>query len=144
MLGLVSSYQGSVLAPFFDLLPNLPLGFTLAGRFFGSRSHGHVVAKRRLSPLRGETYATGCLHRPRPDCATCGGGAEGRGCRGQGEWPKWLVKNPYPKWSHGKRNQRLNPAVPWWFYFDPYPYIHQTRSRSGAMLTQDEKTRLII
>ena len=34
----------------------------------------------------------------------------------------WLwVKNMYPKWSPGKWNQGLKPAVPWWFNFDPYP-----------------------
>ena len=35
--------------------------------------------------------------------------------------PKWpWVRDAYPKWNHGKWNQRLNPAVPWWLHFDPY------------------------
>ena len=32
------------------------------------------------------------------------------------------VKNRYPKWSPGKWNQGLKPAVFRWFYFDPYPH----------------------
>ena len=31
------------------------------------------------------------------------------------------VKNRYPKWNPGKWKQRLKPAVPWSFSFDPYP-----------------------
>ena len=33
---------------------------------------------------------------------------------------RW-VKTAYPKWNPGKWNQRLKPAVFWWFHFDPYP-----------------------
>ena len=37
----------------------------------------------------------------------------------------WLwVKNRYPKWNPGKRNQGLKP-VPWWLNFDPYPHVPQ-------------------
>ena len=40
----------------------------------------------------------------------------------------WLwVKNGYPKWNPGKWNQRLKHAVPWWCYFDSYPYHFQGR-----------------
>ena len=36
----------------------------------------------------------------------------------------WLwVKNRYPKWNPGKWKHGLEPAVPWWFIFDPYPCI---------------------
>ena len=36
----------------------------------------------------------------------------------------WLwVKNAYPKWNPGRWNQRLKPAVPWWLYFDQYPFL---------------------
>ena len=31
------------------------------------------------------------------------------------------VKNRYPKWNPGKWKHGLEPAVPWWFYFDPQP-----------------------
>ena len=35
---------------------------------------------------------------------------------------KWLwVKERYSKWSTGKWNQGLKPAVPWWFSFDLQP-----------------------
>ena len=40
-----------------------------------------------------------------------------------GRWgfKRWLwVKNAYPKWNPDTWNQRLEPAVPWWVYFDPY------------------------
>ena len=36
----------------------------------------------------------------------------------------WLwAKNRYPKWNPGKWKHGLKPAVPWWFNFDPYPYV---------------------
>ena len=32
-----------------------------------------------------------------------------------------LGQKVYPKWNPGKWKHGLNPAVPWWFNFDPYP-----------------------
>ena len=46
------------------------------------------------------------------------------GTRPVGAGYTWLwVRNAYPKRNPGKWNQRLKPAVPWWFYFDPYPHV---------------------
>ena len=50
-------------------------------------------------------------------------------------WP-W-VKNAYRKWNPGKWNQRLKPAVPLWFYFDPYPKKPSKKAgSSGEDLSQ--------
>ena len=36
----------------------------------------------------------------------------------------WLwVKNRYHKWNPAKWKEGLKPAVPWWFNFDPYPFV---------------------
>ena len=37
------------------------------------------------------------------------------------------VKNRYPKWNSGKRNQGLKPAVPWCI-FEPYPWTPPIQS----------------
>ena len=33
------------------------------------------------------------------------------------------VKSMYPKWNPVKWKHGPKPAVPWWFNFDPYPYL---------------------
>ena len=48
---------------------------------------------------------------------------------------RW-VKNQYPKWNPGKWKHGLKPVVPWWFYFDPYPFWPK---RGQANSTFDSK-----
>ena len=38
-------------------------------------------------------------------------------------------KKWYPIWSPGKWRSRLKPAVPWWFNFEPYPYLENPEWR---------------
>ena len=36
----------------------------------------------------------------------------------------WVTNRVTPKWNPGKWKHGLKPAVPWWFYLDPYPHAN--------------------
>ena len=43
------------------------------------------------------------------------------------------IKNRYPKWNPGKWKHGLKPGLPWWFNFDPYPYLLQATSEQRRL-----------
>ena len=63
---------------------------------------------------------------------------------GTGNWSEaaalWMwVKNRYPKWNPAKWIEG-KPAVPWWFYFGPYPCV--SRFPHGRGCTQSHAASL--